>query len=163
MQEMLVWSLGQKDLLEKEMANHSSILTWEIPWTEEHGGLQSMGTQRIRHAWAPIYTQRISRLETNPRQQLSDQTEPWLAEARPTYTPASFPVLEPRRNPTVKENERNTDQHPLKSSNFIQMYVFSLQKEKNTDFLWNLKYMEFQTSSGYLNITLKQYRKIRTS
>ena len=42
-QEMRVRSLGQKDPLEKEMATHSSILAWEIPWTEEHRGLQSMG------------------------------------------------------------------------------------------------------------------------
>ena len=40
---MLVHSLGQEDPLEKEMATHSSILTWRIPWTEETGGLQSMG------------------------------------------------------------------------------------------------------------------------
>ena len=48
MQEMAVRSLGQEDLLEKEMATHSSILAWEIPWTEEPGGLQSMGSQRVR-------------------------------------------------------------------------------------------------------------------
>ena len=42
-QEMQVWSLGQEDPLEKEMATHSSILAWEIPWTKESGGLQSMG------------------------------------------------------------------------------------------------------------------------
>ena len=43
MQQMWVQSLGQEDLLEKEMADHSSILAWEIPWTEEPEGLQSMG------------------------------------------------------------------------------------------------------------------------
>ena len=42
-QEMQVRSLGQKDPLEKEMATHPSILAWRIPWTEEPGGLQSMG------------------------------------------------------------------------------------------------------------------------
>ena len=46
MQEMLVQSLGWEDPLEKEMATHSTILAWEIPWTEEPGGLQSMGPQR---------------------------------------------------------------------------------------------------------------------
>ena len=44
-QETQVRSLGQEDPLEKEMVIHSSILTWEIPWTEEHAGLQSMGSQ----------------------------------------------------------------------------------------------------------------------
>ena len=48
MQEMWVQSLGQEDPLEKEMETLSSILAWEIPWTEEPGGLQSM-LQRIRH------------------------------------------------------------------------------------------------------------------
>ena len=50
MQEMWVQSLGQEDPLENEMATCSSILVWEIPWTEEPGGLQSMGLQRIRHS-----------------------------------------------------------------------------------------------------------------
>ena len=45
MQETWVGSLGQEDYLEKEMATHSSILTWRIPWTEEPGGLQSVGLQ----------------------------------------------------------------------------------------------------------------------
>ena len=42
-------SLGREDLLEKEMATHFSILAWEIPWTEEPGGLQSMGLERVGH------------------------------------------------------------------------------------------------------------------
>ena len=51
MQEMHVWSLGGGDLLEKEMATHSSILAWKMSWTEEPGRLQSIGLQRIRHDW----------------------------------------------------------------------------------------------------------------
>ena len=49
MRETWAQSLGQEDLLEKEMATHSSILAWKIPWTEESGGLQSMGWQRVGH------------------------------------------------------------------------------------------------------------------
>ena len=49
MQDMLVQSLGQEDPLEQEMVTYSSILAWRIPWTEEPGGLQSMGSQRIGH------------------------------------------------------------------------------------------------------------------
>ena len=49
MQETQVHSLGQEDPLEKEMATHSSILAWEIPWMEEPGKLQSMGSQRLEH------------------------------------------------------------------------------------------------------------------
>ena len=47
--ETRVRSLGQEDPLEKGMATHSSILAWRIPWTEEPGGLQSIGSQRVRH------------------------------------------------------------------------------------------------------------------
>ena len=47
--ETQVSSLGREDYLEKEMATHSSILVWEILWTEEPGGLQFMGPQRVRH------------------------------------------------------------------------------------------------------------------
>ena len=49
MQETWVRSLGLEDSLEKEMATHSSILAWRIPWTEGPGGLQSMGLQRVGH------------------------------------------------------------------------------------------------------------------
>ena len=49
MQETWVQSLGWEDLLEKEMATHSSVLAWKIPWTEEPGRLQSMGSQKVRH------------------------------------------------------------------------------------------------------------------
>ena len=51
MQETQVQSLGQEDLLEKEMVIHSSIFAWEIPWTEKPGWLQSMGSQK---SWARI-------------------------------------------------------------------------------------------------------------
>ena len=47
--EIRVQSLGWEDPLEKGMATHSSILAWEIPWTEKPGGLQSLGSQRVRH------------------------------------------------------------------------------------------------------------------
>ena len=51
MQAIQVWSLGWKDSLEKGMATHSTIVTWRIPRTEEPGGLQPMGTQRVAHSW----------------------------------------------------------------------------------------------------------------
>ena len=49
MQETQVQPLGREDPLEKGMVTHSSILAWEIPWTEELSGLQAMGSQRVRH------------------------------------------------------------------------------------------------------------------
>ena len=49
MQETWVQSLGWEDLLEKEMATHSSVLAWKMPWTEEPGRLQSIGSQKVGH------------------------------------------------------------------------------------------------------------------
>ena len=55
MQETWVWSPGQEDPLEKEMATHSSILAWRIPWTKGPSGLQSMGSQRAGHGLSNHY------------------------------------------------------------------------------------------------------------
>ena len=55
MRETQVQSLGQEDPLKKEMATHSSILAWKIPWTEEAGRLQFMGSQRLGHDWATFF------------------------------------------------------------------------------------------------------------
>ena len=55
MQEAWVQSLGQEDPLEKEMTTHSSSLAWRIPWTEEPGGLQSLGLQRVGHELAASF------------------------------------------------------------------------------------------------------------
>ena len=52
--ETWVWSLGWEDLLEKEMATHSSILAWKIPWMEEPGRLQSLGSQRVGHDYFSV-------------------------------------------------------------------------------------------------------------
>ena len=56
MRETQVQSLGREDLLEKEMAPHSSTLAWKIPWMEEPGRLQSMGSQRVGHDWVTSLT-----------------------------------------------------------------------------------------------------------
>ena len=54
MQETQVWSLGWEDPLQTGIATHSSILAWRIPWTEEPGWPQCMGSQRVRHNWVTI-------------------------------------------------------------------------------------------------------------
>ena len=54
MQETRVWFVGLEDPLEKGMATYSNILAWEIPWTEEPGGLQSMGLQRVGREWLTL-------------------------------------------------------------------------------------------------------------
>ena len=83
MQKIRVQSLGQEDPLEKEMATHSSILAWEIPWTEEPGGLQSMGSQRVTLAWRILWTGEPGGLQSmgaaKSRTQLS--THAWQASA----------------------------------------------------------------------------------
>ena len=56
---MQVQPLGWEDPLEKEMVTHSNILAWRIPWTEEHGGLQSVGFQRVRHNWNDLACKHI--------------------------------------------------------------------------------------------------------
>ena len=61
MQEAQVRSMGCEDPLEKEIATHSSILAWRIPWTEEPGGLQTMRSQRVGHDLATEHTEGILR------------------------------------------------------------------------------------------------------
>ena len=62
MQEMQVWSLDQDDPLEEEIATHYSILAWEVPWTEEPGRPQSMGSQSVRHNLTTKQQQMIDKL-----------------------------------------------------------------------------------------------------
>ena len=64
-QEMQIWSLSREDPLEEGMATHSSILAWKIPWTEEPGGVQFMGPQKVRHDWALEHTYTHRRLTLN--------------------------------------------------------------------------------------------------
>ena len=59
MQETWFWSLGQEDPLEKEMATHSSTFAWRIPWTEEAGGLQSIGSYEVGHDWVTKQQQQV--------------------------------------------------------------------------------------------------------
>ena len=65
-QEARVQSLGWEDLLEEVMATHSSILAWEISWTEKPGGLQSKGSQRVGHNWSDLACMHILNPVTLP-------------------------------------------------------------------------------------------------
>ena len=62
-QETWLQSLCWEDPLEKGMATHSNILAWRIPWTEEPGGLQSIGSQRVGYDWATEHTHRLFKKE----------------------------------------------------------------------------------------------------
>ena len=80
MWETQVQSLGHEDPLEKEMAPHSSILAWRIPWTEEPGRLQSMGWQRVGHDWVTSLSlsvlSRCPVLQIWDKMSLSQKTSP---------------------------------------------------------------------------------------
>ena len=67
MQEMRVPSLRQEDPLEEGMTTHSSILAWRIPWTEEPGGVQSMGSQRVRLTYTHMHTHTHAHTHTHTR------------------------------------------------------------------------------------------------
>ena len=76
-QETMVWSLGQEDPLEEEMATHSRILAWRISWTEESGGLQSMESQRFVHDCV-TNTHTHNRMDVSPDIVLKLRVNPWL-------------------------------------------------------------------------------------
>ena len=90
MWETWVRSLGQEDPLEKEMATPSSIHAWKIPWTEEPGGLQSMGSQRVGHDWATSlhFMSPLDNRETKPVNCKGNQ--PWLSIERTDAEPATW-------------------------------------------------------------------------
>ena len=105
MQETWVRSLGWEDPLKKEMATHSSILAWKIPWMEERGRLQSMGSQIVGHDWATslthkrLYTIWLISLSVIPSIQFScsvvfDSLRPHgLQHARPSCPSRSIHII----------------------------------------------------------------------
>ena len=117
-QETQVLSLGQEDPLEKGMATHSSILDWRIPWTEEPGGLPSMGSQRVRHDWVINTFTSLQRLKcprrvkpvVNAQWMLCQQKRDWsdhasllngLQEARQASSAFWCPWTLPWENPVL--------------------------------------------------------------
>ena len=89
-QEMQVRSLGWEDPLEEEMATHSGILSWEIPWREQPGGLQSMGSQRIRHDWTTTYLHRSRQMINEDPVCVYAQSRPTLCDPMDCSLPGSF-------------------------------------------------------------------------
>ena len=88
MQETWVWSLGWEDPLENRTAIHTSILAWRIPWTEEPGGLQSMGLQRVWHDWENFPFTSVS----GSKQNCAEGTE--ISHVQPTPMEACPPLLQ---------------------------------------------------------------------
>ena len=90
-QEIQIQSLGQEDRLGEGMATHSSILAWKIPWTEEPGGLQSMGSQRVRHNRATQH--KHLHFRSHNRRQLFDLEKPeTLSERQHAESPSGLPT-----------------------------------------------------------------------
>ena len=110
---MQVGSLGQEDPLEEGIATHSSTLAWEIPWTEEPGGLQSMGSQRVGHNWATVQAHTHTHLPS-------------------TRFPRGLRVLiETSRQSKGRRTPRNSIQAPTKNlqrTHKLQGYVYSTPK-----------------------------------
>ena len=79
-QERQVQYLGQEDPLEEGMATHSSILAWRISWTEERGGLQSMGSQRVGHDWGNLAHSTVMWRKTRPLSQQGPWTSRWVRQ-----------------------------------------------------------------------------------
>ena len=98
MQETQVRSLGWEDPLEKGMATHSSILAWRIPWTDTAGGLQSMGSQRVRQDWATstFSSHLLSSIQFS-RSVMSNSL--WHHRQQHTRVPYPSPTTGPRSNP----------------------------------------------------------------
>ena len=94
MEEMQVWSLGREYSLEEEMVTHSTIPAWRIPWTEEPGGLQSMGWQRVRQDWAEAA---VASMGTSPLCINTDSTmisfmaHSWVPKIRPNLQTLDSP------------------------------------------------------------------------
>ena len=108
MWETQVQSLGRDDLLEKEMATHSSILAWKIPWTEEPGRLQSMGSLRVGRDWAtslhlatycrsvnisPVSLHIQHNAQLNEFSSLTSNTTPKVHEFRFSKPPTTYPWM----------------------------------------------------------------------
>ena len=83
MRETWVWSLGLEDLLEEGIETNSSICAWRIPWTEEPGGLQSMGSQRVRHDWATEHKAQVCLENTNLVKRQRSEWEKIIANVSP--------------------------------------------------------------------------------
>ena len=75
---MLLWPLSWEDPLEEGMATHSSILAWRVLWTEESGGLQSVGLQRVGHNWSDLARMHTHSLVAQMVKSLSSMQETWL-------------------------------------------------------------------------------------
>ena len=114
MQEMWVQSLGCENSLEKEMATHSSILAWEIPRTEEPGGLQSMRLQRVRHDLETKQQQNVVSMLKNHKQQhhMTQQFHIWVYFPQHPKTEQRYSQRPNGGSNPVSISDERTSRHP---------------------------------------------------
>ena len=95
-QETRVPSLGLEDPMEESMAAHSSVLAWRIPWTKEIGGLQSRGTQRVRHDWRGLACMHTEATTHLAQPQSTGTQRAWSNNGRvffsPSFSSCSFSI-----------------------------------------------------------------------
>ena len=133
-QETQVRSLGWEDPLEKEMATHSSILAWKISWTEEPGGLQSMGSQRVGHDWA-----------TNTQ----------------TYSTLQMRSLWSIHYIMVKISMRTISSQPVSKGGVY--FLTPYQQAWESDFLWSVKCKQKWHRTFFPSKSLKSHHEILPS
>ena len=104
---MPIQSLGQEDALEEDMATHSSILTWKIPWTEERGGLQPVGSQIAEHNWSNLaHTQGEFQI---PGRKIDTQS-PDIKKKKGLIMSLNF-ILEEMKNHQNKQKDVSNSRH----------------------------------------------------
>ena len=136
MWETWVQSLGWEDLLEKEMATHSSILAWRVPWTEEPGGLQSMGLQRIGHKWGTNFHFHFSRFAwafiwlSNSFRDLSLCTQwTWIwANSRRCWSTGKPGMLQRMGSQRIRHNLATKQQQHLYGLFFYKWWILTCQQ-----------------------------------
>ena len=144
MQETWVWSLGWEDPLEKRMATQSSILACRIPWTEEPGGLQSRGSQIVRHGWQLTHTLCylctiiLYLLKTITLMGPEGSSQAASSESRPSLFNVSF-----FRKPTRRERSREivsicitgrTCRYWITNFSYMDVCLLGSQSKMNTNF-----------------------------
>ena len=147
LQEIWVWSPGWGDLLKEETATHSSILAWEIPSTEEPGGPQSTGLQRIRHDWAHTCTADVliqmgGQSKTRLKMQAGDSVNrPWsmclhliLCQLKRYYLICFSSGL-------------------LQSELQLRKTIFPGVFEISWEYLWKGEFVEISAFRGYLSLS----------
>ena len=116
MLETQVPSMGQEEPLEKEMATHSSILAWRIPWTEEPGGLQSIGSPRVRH---DLGTKQQHLL---PQVPATSSAFPWLQSASSILVPPLAPRVQTLASLASPPPFANTSKHLAQTSSTSSLW-----------------------------------------